>query len=81
MYAGIWLKLRRAESEMISMLQLYPDGNFAFARRKDVGQLDELTTLSDEKYAVTLRDSTTCAIFTGVSKVLDLVTENLRYAA
>jgi hypothetical protein len=66
---------------MIPMLQLYPDGNFAYARRNDVGRLDELTTLSDEKYAVTLRDSTTWAIFTGVSKVLDLVPEDLRSAA
>jgi hypothetical protein len=73
--------LRRAESELIPMLQLYPDDNFAFARRNDVGQLDELTTFSDEKYAVTLRDSTTWAIFTGFSKVLELVPEDLRSAA
>jgi hypothetical protein len=57
---------------MIPMLQLYPDDNFAFARRNDVGQLDELTTFSDEKYAVTLRDSTTGRYLLVFQKYLNL---------
>jgi hypothetical protein len=35
-----------------------PDGIVAFAKRNDVGRLDEVTTLSDEKFTGTLRDST-----------------------
>jgi hypothetical protein len=52
-----------------SNVTLVPDGSVAFARRNDVGQLDELTTFSDEKYAVTFRDSTVWAIFTRVASV------------
>jgi hypothetical protein len=53
-----------------SNFTLVPDGSVAFARRNDVGQLDELTTLSDEKYAVTFRDFTAWAIFTRVASVV-----------
>jgi hypothetical protein len=52
-----------------SNVTLVPDGSVAFARRNDVGQLDELTTLSDKKYAVTFCDSTAWAIFTSVASV------------
>jgi hypothetical protein len=52
-----------------SNVTLVPDGSVAFARRNDVGQLDELTTFSDENYAVTFRNSTAWAIFTRVASV------------
>jgi hypothetical protein len=51
------------------MLQLCLKFSVVFARWNDIGQLDKLTTLSDEKYAVTFREYTAWAIFTRVAPV------------